>query len=270
MQSDRIRNNSPLVWLLLSALALLLALAGCMPLLGAPPTPLPSLTPTSALPTPTATATVVWFPPTATFTPFPTSAPVQPTPEMRPAIGSLVLAEDFNSAQDWGLAEVEGGSVRLGKNELTIAISKQRTYLSSLRITPLLADFYVEMTASANFCRGLDEYGLILRAASAQDFYRFGVTCDGQVRLDRIYRGQGSSPYPLQLSGAVPIGAPTMIRLGVWASGAEMRFFIDDEHQFTVLEGTIPSGVLGVFARSASDEPLTVNFSALSIWEINP
>jgi hypothetical protein len=189
---------------------------------------------------------------------------------MRPGIGPLILTDDFSAPEAWVLSEVEGGSARLGKNELTIAIAKQRVYVNSLRLEPQLGDFYAEITASLTFCRGLDEYGVILRAASTQDFYRFGITCDGQVRLDRIYRGQASSPQPLLLSGSVPLGAPSSSRLAVWAKGAELRFFVNEELQFTVQEGTIPAGLLGFFARSASDEPLTVNFSDLSIWELTP
>lgn len=253
-------------WQVIYLALLLAAVTGCLP----SPARSPTATPTPIPPTHTPTPTVVWFPPTATFTPFPTATPLPPTPEMRPGIGRLLLEDNFGDEGAWILSQKAGASARLGKNELTLALSQARVYINSLRREPQLSDFYLEISANPSLCRNQDEYGLILRAASEQDFYRFGVTCDGRTRLDRLYRGQASSPQPWLESGAIPIGAPSVLRLAVWASGAEMRFFVNDELLFSVRDGAIPSGTLGVFARAASDEPLTVNFSNLSIWELAP
>jgi hypothetical protein len=185
-------------------------------------------------------------------------------------VGSLLLQDDFGDGQFWALAEKDGASARLGKNELTIVISKKRVYHSSLRLAPQLNNFYAEITANPGICRGLDEYGLLLRAQSDNDYYRFSLSCDGQVRLDRIYHSQASSPQPWLLSGDVPAGGPSSSRLAVWAVGPELRFFVNGNLQFAVNDGQIPVGVLGVFARSASDESLTVNFMDLTVWEVNP
>jgi hypothetical protein len=87
--------------------------------------------------------------------------------------------------------------------------------------------------------------------------------------LDRIVGGTASSPQPWLLSGAVPPGAPSVSRLGVWALGKEMRFFINEHHQFTVEDPLVPGGNIGVFARSAGDTAVTVNFSDLVIRQIN-
>jgi hypothetical protein len=231
---------------------------------------LPTETPTQVLPTGTPTPTPVWFPPTATFTPYPSPTTLPPTPEQRPGIGSLILQDDFSDEQVWALADKDGASARMGKNELTIVITKKRVAHFSLRTTPQLHNFYAEITANPGICRGLDEYGLLIRAESPSDYYRFSLSCDSQVRLDRILGGQASSPQPWLLSGDVPPGGPSMSRLGVWAVGDEMRFFVNGNFQFAVNDGQIASGVLGVFARSASDEAFTVNFLNLEVWEVNP
>jgi hypothetical protein len=49
-----------------------------------------------------------------------------------------------------------------------------------------------------------------------------------------------------------------------------MRFFANDEYLFTVDDPLLPFGLLGVFARSASDLAVTVNFSDLTVWAVNP
>lgn len=232
----------------------------------------PVETPATAVfesPTPVreATATVIWFPPTATPTPIPTK-PVTPTPDLHPYLGEILFTDDFSSPGSWSLSQTTQGSAALGHNELTIAIQEPRTYIYSVRGEPVLGDFYLEITASPTLCRETDEYGVLLRLTSPGDFYRFSLSCDSQVRLDRLVNGVASSPQPWMFSGVIPPGAPNIARLGVWAHGKEMRFFINDQFQFTVSDPLLPSGNIGVFARSAGDYAVTVSFSELIVREI--
>jgi hypothetical protein len=217
---------------------------------------------------PTPTATVDWFPSTATPTNVPTQR-ISPTPDLRPNLGDVILQDDFSEEDSWTLGRTSSGSAALGLNELTIAIAAPRAYEFSVRQTPILGDFYAEITATPTLCRGEDEYGLLIRMASPADFYRYSLSCDGKVRLDRIVGGTASSPQPWMVSGSVPAGAPSVSRLGVWAVGKEMRFFINEHHQFTIEDPLLPGGNIGVFARSAGDTAVTVNFSDLIIRQIN-
>lgn len=237
------------------------------------PTPIntPSSIPPTDIPLPliSNTPTIVWFPPTATPTAFPTPA-ITPTEDMRPDIGQILLEDDFSSQNAWTLNRTVMGSVAYGKNELTIAIGEANAYLFSVREEPIFTDFYLELTAEPNLCRGLDEYGVLFRVTPTIDYYRFSLSCDGQVRLDRISGGQASSPQPWMLSGAVPPGAPSSSRLGVAAVGTEMRFFVNGRYQFSINDPLLASGGVGVFARSTENKAVTVNFSDLIIYEVNP
>lgn len=224
-------------------------------------------TDTPVPPTETPTPTIVWFPPTPTHTPYPTPV-LLPTEDMRPGLGELLYEDNFDQPDAWSLGTTDQGSVGLGINELTIAIGAEDTYLYSVREGWILTDFYLELTASPSMCRDLDEYGLLLRVSPGMDYYRFSLSCNGQVRLDRIYRGQASSPQPWLLSGAVPPGAPSTARLGVWAVANELRFFVNDRYQFTVRDPLLPSGGVGVFARSTDNWPVTVNFSNLQVYSV--
>jgi hypothetical protein len=245
---------------------LVLLFSACIPSTGMLATP--------TMPTPTATSTstptIVWFPPTATFTPYPTATSLPPTPDQRPDVGAVIFADDFSDPSLWALTNNEKGRAAFGKNELTIAIQEQKAYISAQRIEPNLSSFYAEMTAGPNLCQGTDEYGMLIRLVSAATFYRYSLSCDGRVRLDRLTGGQASSPQPWLETGVVPIGAPSTSRLGVWAVGAEMRFFVDDQFLFSIQDPLIPSGVLGVFARSTGGHALTVSFTNLIVYQINP
>lgn len=234
------------------------------------PLPLhPTATFTPPAPTATSTATPVWFPPTATLTPLPapTSA-LTPTLDVRPDYGGLIFTDDFEKAELWALGRSPVGSIALGKSELSLTPLQPRGYLYSLRSETVLSDFYLEITAAPSICRGADEYGLLIRAVSNQDFFRFGLTCRGEARLDRLVRGEASSPQPPTLSGAVPPGAPSISRLAVWASGKDIRFYVNGQYQFSVRDSLLLSGGMGVYARSVSGEAVTINFSQLSVYSV--
>jgi len=250
-------------------LIILILSTACLPIrpLVAPtveiiPSPSPTL---RVQPTPT----TVWFPPTSTFTPYPTLA-VTPTPELLTGIGEVIFSDDFSSGEAWSLGRTAEGSVALGKNELTIAISTPRAYMFSYRNAPILDNFYAEITASPTLCKDLDEYGMLIRFNPPSSYYRFSLSCDGQVRLDRILSGSASSPQTWIPSGAVPPGAPSTSRLGVWALGEELRLFVNNEFQFSITDPTLSSGTLGVFARSAGENVVTVNFSDLVAYQVTP
>jgi len=238
-------------------------LSGCLP--GTPIPATPTEIPTA---TQTFTPTVVWFPPTATWTPFPTVVP-SPATELRAGVGSVLLRDDFAAADHWLTGYGGQGSIALGLDELTLAVSQPQGYLFSFRDEPVFEDFYAEITASPNICTGIDEYGLLFRYSSPRDFYRFSLSCDGQARLDKVVGGLPTSPQPWLPSSSVPSGAPSASRLGVWVRGDEMRFFVNDEFQFALTDRVLHQGMIGVFARSAGETAVTVSFSDLVIHQIS-
>jgi hypothetical protein len=187
---------------------------------------------------------------------------------MRPKTGKILLEDDFTDPTAWTLGLSDLGSVALGVNELTIAIGEANAYLYSLHEAPIFTDFYLEVTAEPNLCRNLDEYGVLIRVSPKTDYYRFSLSCNGQVRLDRVIGGQASSPQPWMMSGSVPPGAPSSSRIGISAQGSQMDFFVNGQYQFTIHDPMLTSGGVGVFARSTNNMAVTVNFSDLIVYEL--
>ena len=246
----------------LQALLISALLSACLPL--TPQTPFPSATPTN---TTTPTPTVVWFPPTETPTP-PVKVTPSPTPELLTGVGALIFSDDFGPTASWTLLEAANRSIALGNNQLTLVLAQPKGYLFSIQEEALFSNFYAEITADSSLCSGFDQYGLLVRYQSPSNFYRFALSCNGQVRLDRILNGVASSPHPWMISASVPSAAPGTSRLGVWAYGKEMRFFINGQYQFTVRDPSFPSGALGVFVRSAGETAVTVSFSDLAVYRV--
>lgn len=218
--------------------------------------------------TPSQTPTVDWFPATSTPTRIPTLA-ITPTPKLSTNLGEIIFEDDFSEPSLWDLGHTASGNISLGLNELTIAIATAGAYEYSLRSEPILSDYYVEVTTSPTLCQGEDQYGLLLRVSSPGDFYRYALSCDGRIRLDRVLNGAASSPQPWIANTVLPPGAPFPSRLGAWLSGDEMRFFINDQVQFTVKDPSLVNGNIGVFARSQGETAVTVNFSDLIVRQIS-
>ena len=233
-------------------------------------------TPPEVDPWPTATATAlptetpVWFPATATHTPPPPASPVPSvTPNQYPGIGKLILEDGFLADDGWQEFRKNVGSAVLGPGELTLSVTDNDGYVTIFRNSPTVDDFYMEVQANPRLCQVTDSYGLLVRAASGLDYYRFSVSAEGQVRADRFKGGnvvvlQGWTP-----SGQVPRGCPVSLKLGVWAVDAELRFFVNDVFQFSVTDAGIARGQVGFFARSKSDTVLSVTFSDLALYWVN-
>ena len=137
----------------------------------------------------------------------------------------------------------------------------------SLRSEPLLTSFYAEISAHTALCKGGDSYGLLFRANNTAS-YRYALACDGTVRLERMSLSRARVIQEATPSGDVPPGSPGDVRLGVWAVGSEMRFFLNGRHQFTVSDVNLGIGSIGVFAQSASDTAMTVTFSDLIVQSV--
>jgi len=229
--------------------------------------PVASLPKVMESPTAPSTPTPIWFPATPTFTPLPLRT-ATPTPDWFAQIRGVLLTDAFSDPQVWNLVRSSQGSVSLREGRLILAAQPAFT-LVTLRREPILEDFYLEATAELSLCRGEDLYGLLFRA-TANGAYRYGLDCRGRIRLDRL---KGNVRYELQSplpSGDAPLGSPGIVRLGVWAQGRVLRFFLNSRYQFEVQDATLTNGLIGFFARPAGDTPLTVRFANLAIYSLQP
>jgi hypothetical protein len=212
-----------------------------------------------------ASPTIVWFPPSATPSPV-TLATRIPTPEEKPGIGPISITDDFSSPTLWNTGSSAAGSAITSSNSLTLAVPAL-SYIYRLRNDLDLDNFYAEVTAHTSLCRGPDEYGFLVRA-SANTYYRFSLSCNGFMQLDRVKGGSRQILQPAIPSGDVPPGAPGEVVLGVWAAGSDLRFFLNGRYQFSVNDKNYLSGTLGVFALSSGNTPVTITFSDLVVYDV--
>lgn len=238
----------------------LFLVVACLPLDLAELTPTPQPTITTTL-----TPTIVWFPPSATSTVLAVATQTA-TPEMNPGIGRVLLSDDFSEDAVWDTAVSDNGSANINRNRLILTV-QPGYYLSSMRREAPLTDFYAEITARPNLCRGEDNYGVIVRGVGSS-FYRFLLNCHGQIWAERISGGTKLGIFKPVPSGDAP-GAPGEVRIGMWAVGSEMRLFLNGRFQFSIRDPLFPIGAFGVFVRSVGETPVTVTFSDLEVYEVD-
>jgi hypothetical protein len=186
------------------------------------------------------------------------------TPDYMPGLGKILYSDDFTDPDIW--SDLGTDYIRAGR--LTLAASNG-AYLMSLNQELFVSDFYAEVVAHLNLCRTADEYGILVRAIPAS-YYRFTLTCNGEVQADRIInraRTPLKLPYPTM---DAPRGSPSDVKIAIWAVGGEMRLFLNDFYQFSVSDPVMPSGSLGFFVRASEDSPVTISFSDLIIRAVNP
>lgn len=234
---------------------------------GFTPEPTPIIPTETATITPTITATIVWFPPTETPTPVPTRI-IEPTAEMRPGIGEVILSDGFGDQLQWRTGNYTAGNVVHVDQSVILAVQQSKGFLVSFLNELLFDQFDLQVTTTVNLCRGEDAYGVLIRAGSDWDYYRFLVNCAGYAKAERI---RNSQTLPLQdwTSTTMIPGAPVTNRLEIWANGNEMRFFVNDVYVFSVKDPVFTNGQIGLFARSAGETALTVNYSDLVISSLD-
>lgn len=251
-------------------LAAMLILPGC-DLLPPEPTVTPSLTATQ---TETPTPTIDWFPATPTPTLAPQSSPTpQPTPQptledLRGGITDILVDDDFTDERLWETSLSPAGNIAFGVNNLTLAIARPSTSLTSLSQHNLAENFYLEITVQTSLCQPADQAGVLFLRQSEGDYYRLLMDCAGQVRLELVQGGQTSLVYDWESAQGMQPGAPAINRLGLLVSRGQFHLYINDFFQFEQRIASNRRGSLGVFARTISGSAMTVRFSDLQIYRI--
>ena len=233
--------------------------------------PEPTVTSTlTATQTETPTPTVDWFPATPTPTLAPQSSPTpQPTLEdLREGITEILVDDDFTDERLWETRLSPPGNVSFGVQNLTLAIARPSTSLTSLSQHNLAEDFYLEITVQASLCQPADQAGVLFLRLSEGDYYRLLMDCAGQVRLELVQGGQTIVVYDWESAQGMQPGAPAINRLGLRASRGQFQLYINDTFQFEARIASNRSGGLGVFARTISGSAMTVRFSDLQIYRI--
>lgn len=232
-------------------------------------TPVPSET---AAATPEPSATIDWFPATATptQTPFVIPATVPTLPEPLLGVGAEIIADDFSDTSLWSTSQLEAGNVVYGKQVLSLAVAGNKGILTSYSQHELLQDFYMEMKANISLCQTGDQYGVLFWVLAPGDAYRLVLSCEGRLRLELISGEAAIVLHDWEYGSRILPGSPAEQRIGIWARDGEIRVYVNGAFQFAEKTNPDRGGMLGVFARAGGETAMTVGFSDLVVYQVNP
>lgn len=230
-----------------------------------PVTPTATEIPTA---TPVPTNTVVWFPPTATPRPLNTPTPY-PTPDELPALGSVILEDDFSSENTWQTYRSAVGNAVISNHEITLALQNSANSIATYSSLPQLGDYYLSMNVSLSLCSDPEDwYGIGFRINDSDNMYRWLFNCLGETRVDRLYQGRAYEMDDWDINGAIKPSAPQKFSIGIAVQGSELRFYANNILLKTVEDTLFTTGGYGLFASSKGHSPLTVSFSDFTLYEI--
>jgi hypothetical protein len=247
-------------------LILAILISGCgflKPAVTPDPTPTPTITATP-------TATIVWFPATPTATPIPNITPTpQATPgSQREGISTLLIEDDFSDESLWQTYQSSSGNVAFGSEALTLAVSQEDTFLTSISRHTLPENFYLEISMQISLCQPRDQIGILFLYANDADYYRLLMTCNGQYRLELIQGMQSVVIQDWDTASQMSLNMPASNRISIWVYDGRLQFFINDVFQFEQKIAQNRAGGLGLFARTIQGSAMTIRFSDLQIYQV--
>ena len=106
-------------------------------------------------------------------------------------------------------------------------------------------------------------YGIVIRRASAGNFYTFEITPDGQWGLVKFVNGNGSEVAQFQSDSSINTGNGATNDLRVLVVGSHFTFFVNGQQVGTVDDSTYSQGRTGVVNddTDAKSEVIFTNFS---------
>ena len=180
------------------------------------------------------------------------------------------MDDDFSDTRVWKTSKSTAGNVVYGEGNLSLAVAGAKGSLSSVSPYDLPQDFYLEMNATVSLCQYGDQYGLLFWYVDSGDTYRLTLTCDGRLRLELLAGSSGVVLQDWTYASKLMPGAPARHQIGLWVKDGEIQVFVNDTFQFKVKTRADRSGRLGVYAKAVGETAMTVGFSQLRVYQLNP
>ena len=133
-----------------------------------------------------------------------------------------------------------------------------------------MTDFYLEINLRAEICSSGDEFGFMFRFNPVVGHYRFGLRCDGGVRMSRILGNATYALIPRDQTNIVVPGPPEQNQLAVWVQGNQFRFFINQVETFSARDSSLSMGSIGVYIYSGNAGQTSVSFDDMIIRSLTP
>ena len=199
----------------------------------------------------------------------------EPTPQSTPVNwppGIPVWEDQFEDGENWDVYQDRDFGFEVEDGRLRMAAYTPEGQDGWVAAWPHLVDFYLEgVFTTGPQCRGLDRYGLWLRASGSQkdsSGYLFGVSCSGHYML-RAYDGQAFDDLiPWTATNLIESGPGQTHRLGVLAEGGQLKLYLNGVESGSVQDSGHQGAVFGVFTGAAATINLHTYVERIAYWDL--
>lgn len=245
-------------------LFLSLLLSSCLSLPEIASTQIPTLSPTPPTVKDTPTPTIEWFP--ATETPIPTQN--LPTSSPTPALqGTILLEDNFDQPSFWDIGSSNLANSTIENNKLTLSVN-QPSKIVSMRNQPILSDFRMDLMVGAKICGQDASYGIMFRSSNPSNYYRVVIRCDKTIEIERVLNGNINHIMETIYNPLIPTNLSETAKISIIADGATIDVYVNRLKMISITDKYHSSGNIGFFAQTSGTQPMTANFSNLSIFQL--
>jgi hypothetical protein len=170
----------------------------------------------------------------------------------------------------WTTPQTGSGNIVFGTGNLTLAVANPKATLFSLSQHDLNRNFYLEITVETSLCQPMDEFGIVFWRQSLGDHYQIVFTCTGQYKLEVVQGGQSVVIHDWETATQMQPSHPATNRVGLWVYEGQLQLFVNDVFQFEERIAQDRTGSLGVFAKTVEGNAMTIRFSDLQIFRVDP
>lgn len=185
-------------------------------------------------------------------------------------LGTPDWKDTFKDSSKWYLLKTAYTEWRVKNDQLIMSAIPGGGDEWGLATAAGLSDFHLEATfKTGEACSGLDRYGVLVRAPTANSGYVFGFSCDGRYRL---YKWDGNNYTALQewkQSSAIHSGPSQTNRLGMRAEGDVLKLYANGSLLAEIIDATYDSGRFGLFIGSVNTDELQIFVDDIAYWDLN-
>ena len=203
-------------------------------------------------------------PPAATPEPSATSVAGDPKLEL----GDPTWRDTFNNSDSWPIYDDEHVQMSVQDSSLQMTLLNADKWNSWVLTTPILRNFYLEVTVKPGDCADNDNYGLLARAPSETEAYLFGFTCDGKYSFRRWTGERFATNVDWTASEYILSGKNQTNHLGLMAKGTSFSLYANGHLLTELHDANYLRGGIGLYASAFKTANFLVRFQEVQYWEL--
>jgi hypothetical protein len=183
------------------------------------------------------------------------------------AVGALKYSDNFtNPKSGWDEWETANSKAGYESGNYVIEVYKVESFFWS-NPKKDFSDLVLEVDATKQAGPDDNGFGVILRYADENNFYRFDVSSDGFYSFGYFKNDSWTSLIDWTEHSAIKQGNATNI-ITIVCKGNQFTFYINGTKIDDITDSTFSSGDIGLWAGAVSEAGVKISFGNMNVWAV--